>query len=510
LVAAASNGLRPGIAEVVSIYVSDSDGDRLISSPVAPAVWFVQQPQRGQADDSIMVILALPTRGTDSLARNVYYRIVLSIFAEKLVGVGAFDADLPIDHDAEEEAEEEVEEDDDEGKAGNGNDAAVDGTAAVTKKGDDDGARRRFEMFHVSAASKRELLLLAKLHDTFPVSVSMLSPSIGNAKVMASNCLPTASQLKRIFFGDRVDEHLHDDTETQVIALEESKGLRRIAEQVIGGQQAIVFADTPGVGAATAGGGAGSGPVRRLLDDVPLGMRILDSYRAAQRDGKLRVWRDDDQVTPVAPPPGAPVGARGHPNRGGLPVGSGGAKGGPPVPDDVVAVTVRTVQSGWTTLPGLRMGQQQADADDDDEGRGGRRETVKTAILTKHSVPAVAMHRGPHTLYAVAFSCLVVGQGKKMAVCGGATVCPPGWHWLFLALTVLGVDAAPILHHEGRGHYLLPGGATGLRLEYSDAELKAMAAATELMAALPNRNHIARDDALIQALDSAFARWTSN
>ena len=97
-----------------------------------------------------------------------------------------------------------------------------------------------------------------------------------------------------------------------------------------------------------------------------------------------------------------------------------------------------------------------------------------------------------------------------MAVCGGATVCPPGWHWLFLALTVLGVDAAPILHHEGRGHYLLPGGAAGLRLEYSDAEWKAMAAATELMAALPNRNHIARDDALIQALDSAFARWTSN
>ena len=504
LVAAASNGLRQDAAEVVSIYLTDGDSDRLISSPVAPVVWFVQQPQRGRDDDGVMVILALPTRGADSLALNVYYRIVLSIFMDRLVGVGGFDFDLPA---AEGGGEDEGEKESD-GVEGGG--ADVNGGVEAVEQGGVGSARQHFEMYHVATASKRELLLLAKLHDTFPVSVSMLAPSIGNAKVMASNCLPTAGQLKRVFFGDRVDEQLHDDTETQVIALEESKGLRRVSEQVIGGQQAIVFADTPSQSAGTGAGavaGARVGP-RRLLDDVPLGMRILDSYRAAQRDGRLRVWRDEDQVAPAMPVGAA--GARGHPNRGGLPIGSpGGTKGGAPVPDDVVLVTVRTVQSNWTSLPGLRMGQQQLDGDDD-EGGGGHRDTPKMAVLTKHSVPAVAMHRGPHTLYAVAFSCLVVGHGKKMVVCGGVTVCPPGWHWLFLALTVLGCDAAPILHHEGKGRYLLPGGAGGLRSEYSDAELQAMAAATELIAALPNRDHIARDDALITALDHAFARWIAD
>ena len=56
--------------------------------------------------------------------------------------------------------------------------------------------------------------------------------------------------------------------------MEESKGLRRISEQVIGSQQAIVFTDSSSNGADGA-----------LLDDLPIGIRVIDSCRLA-----YKVW----------------------------------------------------------------------------------------------------------------------------------------------------------------------------------------------------------------------------
>ena len=71
-------------------------------------------------------------------------------------------------------------------------------------------------------------------------------------------------------------EHLYTDLESQLIEVEESKGLRRIAEQVIGSQQAIIFSDS-------SQGSSGNGCGGALLDDLPVGMRVIDSCRLAYK-----------------------------------------------------------------------------------------------------------------------------------------------------------------------------------------------------------------------------------
>ena len=183
--------------------------------------------------------------------------------------------------------------------------------------------------------------------------------------------------------------------------------------------------------------------------------------------------------------------------------------------EDVIIVDVKTPMSSWQTVPNVMMTQQTSATlsqgeDGDNAGQGNSSDTSKTAIMPKHSVPAVACHRGPHTLYSVCFGSLIVGGVKKskIVVCRGVTVCPPGWQWLFLSLLCLDTDATPILFREGKSYASVNDmTALALRTEFNETEIRALLASVELIRALPNRPRLGRDDALIRALDKAFARW---
>ena len=185
--------------------------------------------------------------------------------------------------------------------------------------------------------------------------------------------------------------------------------------------------------------------------------------------------------------------------------------------DDVIVVVVKTPMSSWQTVPNVMMMQQAIAALSDKEEENNHapgNDTSKTAIMPKHSVPAVACHRSPQTLYSVCFGSLIVGGVKKskIVVCRGVTVCPPGWQWLFLSLLCLGTDATCILFREGKVYGSVNDmTAMALRAEFNETEIRALLACANLIQALPNRPRLGRDEALIQALDQAFARWiTSN
>ena len=116
-----------------------------------------------------------------------------------MTSVGEFEteSDEMIEEEEEEEEEEEVEKD---GVVVSKSSSHHSKTTTTPPQPQ----RQRMAMYQIPHVSKREHLLLNKLHDTFPITVSMLLPTIGNAKVAACNCLPTSAQLKRIFFGDRI------------------------------------------------------------------------------------------------------------------------------------------------------------------------------------------------------------------------------------------------------------------------------------------------------------------
>ena len=118
-----------------------------------------------------------------------------------MASVGDFETeDDEMIHEEEEEEEEEDEEEEEEKKEGVVSGSNPSSSTLLQQQRQ----RQRMAMFQIAHVSKREHLLLNKLHDTFPITVSMLLPTMGNAKVAACNCLPTPAQLKRIFFGDRI------------------------------------------------------------------------------------------------------------------------------------------------------------------------------------------------------------------------------------------------------------------------------------------------------------------
>jgi hypothetical protein len=136
--------------------------------------------------------------------------------------------------------------------------------------------------------------LLKKLHDVLPCCLSLLVPSTGHAKITASNCKPLRPRLQRVFFKE---DHYKETAPTPGEAGDtagagagQGKSEFHIAEQSTGTRQQFVFPnplDHPQYPALTdpsaplsgVGGAAGGVGSRALILDVPLGMRLLNSYR---------------------------------------------------------------------------------------------------------------------------------------------------------------------------------------------------------------------------------------
>ena len=60
------------------------------------------------------------------------------------------------------------------------------------------------DIYRVRNPSNKEMKFIRKLHDTFPVSLSLLIPSIGNPKMTASNCILSNQELKHIYFDNEI------------------------------------------------------------------------------------------------------------------------------------------------------------------------------------------------------------------------------------------------------------------------------------------------------------------
>jgi hypothetical protein len=281
----------------------------------------------GSGGDSFVVMAVDPTFGQS------HFNFIREIFkGNKLLLAGQFQISVPVDRRVNVEQ-----------PAGNGtgNGSGLANSArkkkgseststiaatATTATGGGDVAQVALDMYIIDSPSTRELRSLRKLHDSLPVSISMLIPTIGNAKVIASNCIPKRSQLCKLFFGEYTsyDEMLAYNTGNSGGGVSggggggqekgggggggerEKKSDRHIAEQVLASTQRIVFPHSsllPSSAAATAngrataaatssgglqasgyGGSASSSAFPSLIADVPLGIRLLNSYRNGYRD----------------------------------------------------------------------------------------------------------------------------------------------------------------------------------------------------------------------------------
>ena len=151
--------------------------------------------------------------------------------------------------------------------------------------------------------------------------------------VTASNCVPLKPHLQRIFFKE---DHLKPTQEssgssTGAAATEGGEGKKNefhVAEQVSGIRQQFVFpdplvrpsSDTPpstslmltftvgshhkdkDIQQALSASTASPGSHAALILDVPLGMRLLNSYRLGYKDKIMRMWKKGGHGCGYLPP----------------------------------------------------------------------------------------------------------------------------------------------------------------------------------------------------------------
>ncbi|CAM9299772.1 unnamed protein product [Chrysoparadoxa australica] len=187
--------------------------------------------------------------------------------------------------------------------------------------------------------------------------------------VMCHNCSVEAQSLRKLFQAD-------------VSA--------RFAYQDLGEKQALYFP-------------ALAKDEDRLIEDIPLGARILNQIQTGYRDKKLRVWYTSmrDKHYP----------------------------GG-------VTKTIRekqTLLSVKAALPGPQWGCAPQ------TGRGGM------VYMPRNSLAAAAAHQGREVVYAVAGAMLDIATGG--ARCEGVTLLPPGTDWLALALLTFGITPFGLDHN---------------------------------------------------------------
>ena len=276
--------------------------------------------------------------------------------------------------------------------------------------------------------------------------------------------------------------------------------------------------------------------VVQKIEDLTIGLRLMNSYRLAYQKGMIRVPKvprhsseddedDDDYYDDVEH-----IGDKKD-------TGDGDDKNKNKNKKDCI----NNRELDREHAHEVRVSGPIMEWHDITSGPGKRSSSYLQAILPLHSVSAVAVHQGEESLYGVAFTSLhTLGNTNRMvSMVDGVTLLPPGGLWISLALTCIGHDPQSVIEFETTRFKELKMEKQKQKLEkkalwkvekLKKNKKKSRKLLDEIMALLigPNignydftpchtvRRHIEnlgancikRDDNLINLIDEIFKDWT--
>lgn len=274
-------------------------------------------------------------------------------------------------------------------------------------------------------ASKSELKRLNDFRDLIEVSLSALIPIIGNAKVTASNCVPSEVTLQEMFFGSAETDG------------EGAPQDRRIAVQVTHSRAVLSFPEDNEEDDATLN--------PPLIDDLPLGHRLISCCQ--QQVGKSRnkslMLKAHDSLGHTPSKGVAVPGSIEYAHQQLQRQGQGQANTTAQEVRQVdlarkLEVKLGCISAAWINIRALKTTPSVNNSEE--------QHTLKSinAILPRQSMLSCSFHRGPEVLFAVTHSTLVLGAQGDLVACEGVSFLPPGPSWLYLALLCAGADASQV------------------------------------------------------------------
>ena len=140
------------------------------------------------------------------------------------------------------------------------------------------------------------------------------------------------------------------------------------------------------------------------------------------------------------------------------------------------------------------------------------------AILQKDTVCGVALHNGPESMFGVSNGAMTALGDFKMIVCLGVTILPPGARWISLALLARGLDPDDIETLHGKSHYDIfqhyDGDDREAVAHYADSvpgeeeEIMCRYICQQVQQVLDGVFSIERREELISLIDELFQFWT--
>ena len=305
-----------------------------------------------------------------------------------------------------------------------------------------------YYMYQANNISSVEMKALQQIHQETHLSASLHIRSYGSALLTVSNYRPTKQNLERVFFSNIESETGFTANENLHLSPPFSREIEELPKKELFFFLEDDDAEKNILGVMTddsSGSDDGSGDevlkaqrkdgVGIMIHDIPLGIRLMNSYRLGHND---RVMRIPEKLKITSP------------------------------------------MSSWKSIPSF--------SPNGEEGRS----PVMEVYLPKHSVSAVAIHRGTETLYGVAYTSLIVGVKERNVVMSGVTILPPGFLWLSLALSCVGCNVNEILSHEK---------------DYADISECDITNCLIIKDYISNIRVIAPDEYLINAVNYLFRSW---
>ena len=277
-----------------------------------------------------------------------------------------------------------------------------------------------YSIYQASDVSPEQLKSLQRIHQEKILSASLLLKSYGMAKLTVSNYIPTKQNLENIFFSDTFSGIEPSVNGSLPLPLPISREIEELPKQeifyflenkdhnksILEFDRYIANKDTSKDAEENiyrenllSGDDKLDERVKQregegvVIDDIPLGVRLINSYRSANNDKIMRVPEKFKVISPI---------------------------------------------TAWKTVPGLSPNGTIVGS------------PIMVVYLPKHSVSAVVIHQGSQAMYAVAYTSLIVGVTERNVVMSGVTILPPGYLWLCIAISCLGCDVDDILSYESQ------------------------------------------------------------